>query len=116
MNIQDFLWQENYNCWKDEVNTFGKTYFYQKRVDTVYQSYPLCNCNDKLFINIIHTDFVINDNPHISYEMSLCHENDVGEWCDLKIYSLTAEKIIGNLKMYETALLDMWNIFYWVGE
>ena len=122
MNIEDFLKQHNYRDWKQDKHEYGTagtgtTTHYQKRIDTVkeYEHYPLCACNDKLFINIVHSDFIINRHECSSFEMSLVHENKAGDWADLKIYSLTEEKLSANLCKYEVQLLEMWALFHNTG-
>ena len=47
--------------------------------------------------------------------MSLVHENKSGDWADIRIYSLTEDKIVANLSKYEQQLLHMWNVFYTAG-
>lgn len=108
------LTTNGYKEWDKETDQFDTTTKYQKRVDTLdqYEHYPLCYCNDKLFINVTYYDFLYNGTKSKSYTMSLTHENQDGDWCDLKIYGLTEEKITANLEKYERKLLDMWNLFY----
>ena len=118
MNIQEFLEQNGYRNWKVDKQGYGTTTHYQKRIDIIqeYEHYPLCECNDKLFINIVHSEFTINGREHVSFEMSLVHENKAGNWCNLKIYSLTEEKVTANLQKYEKLILELWNVFYCGGE
>lgn len=117
--MKEFLESKGYRMWKedkDDVN--GVTNFhnkkYQRRVDTDYDfDYPICQCNDKVFINVEYYDIrFYNDNHYVSYEMSLAHENKDGEWCDIKIHSLTEEQIKDSLSAYETKILNMWRVFY----
>ena len=117
MNIEDFLKQHNYRDWKQDKHEYGVTTHYQKGIDTVpeYEHYPLCECNDKLFINIVHSEFTINGHEHNSFEMNLVHENKAGDWADIRIYSLTEDKIVANISKYEVQLLEMWALFHTMG-
>ena len=113
--MQAFLEQQGYKLWKTETEQFiGVTKHYQRRVDTddiEYEGYPLCACNDRLFINITHYDFTLNGVNHTSSIVQLVHENKDGEWCDLRVYSLSEQQIKDNLSKYEKKLLDMWEVF-----
>ena len=51
MNIQQFLESNGYRMWKEENSSHGSTFNFQKRVDRDYPMAPVCNLNDKLFIN-----------------------------------------------------------------
>lgn len=108
------LIENGYREWQRDADRFGVKIQYQKRIDTVpeYEDYPLCECNDKLFININSYEYDVNGVYSLSFEMSLVHENRSGDWCDLRIYALTADKIEVNLKSYEVQLLEMWRVFY----
>ena len=109
-----FLIDNGYKKYNEKLDSFGTTGSYQKRIDTIkeYEHYPLCQCNDKLFLNILHSCYQVNGQPYEGFEMFLVHENKAGDWCDLKIYSLNEEKILANLGKYEKQLLNMWQLFY----
>ena len=101
-----------YNLYKTESSEYGVTNFYQRRVDTDEGfDLPLCQCNDKLFINaeVFAMDF--QGNKKVSCAISLVHENLQGEWCDLKIYSPDEFDLWNNIKHYESKLLKMWEVF-----
>lgn len=111
--MKEFLEKNGYENWNSEEEWIGRhqtfTNKYQKRVDETetFAESLLCLCNDKLFINIVETIF--NENPH--YEISMAHENGYGEWCDLKIYSLSSSQIQENLVKYEQKLKKLWDVF-----
>lgn len=113
--MKEFLGQQGYELWNTETEQFrGITKHYQRRINTddiEYKGYPLCACNDKLFINITHYDYTLNGVNHTSYTIELVHENKESEWCDLKVYSLSEQQIKDNLSKYEKKLLDMWKVF-----
>jgi len=112
MNIQQFLESHGYRMWKEENNSHGSTFNFQKRVDRDYPMAPLCQCNDKLFINIdMCTLFTNSTDKHTGFTISLVHENQHGEWCDLKIYSLKEEQILSKLGSYEDKIINLWEIF-----
>lgn len=94
--------------WKEEKNTLH----FQKRVDGIYQEPPVCECNDKLLINIKVFTFAIHGVVHTSCEMNMVHERPDDEWCNLKIYSLTEYQVKSNLKAYEDKMVKLWEVFY----
>lgn len=110
----NFLEEAKYKKYTTNSDSIGVKEEYQKRIDTneEYGHYPLCQCNDKLFLNVSKFDYSINGEQFLSYEMFLVHENKDGNWCDLKIYSLSEEEISANLPKLEKKLLDMWVVFY----
>ena len=48
---------------------------------------------------------------HTGFTISLVHENQHGEWCDLRIYSLSEEQIQSKLESYEDKIINLWEIF-----
>lgn len=110
MNI---LEKHGYRKWKTEpFGLNGYVEQWQKRVDTAEDfNYPLCNLNDKLHIDVKFHSFSINGASYESYEMYICAENIDGDWCDIKIYSITQEQLEKNIEKYETKLLNMWSAF-----
>lgn len=87
---------------------------YQRRLDTDDGfSFPLCNCNDALFINIERWEIKSNNSfsGKPSSKINLVHENAKGEWCDVGIYSISDEQLLTNIKSYEAKLLVMWDLF-----
>lgn len=115
MNLE----QHGYKMWKEDADKNGITQNYQKRMDTTkdFFDYPLCECNDKVCINIEYHDWTFRggDGKEVKsegYDMNLVHENGSGYWCDLKIYSLKTEDLEKNLSKFEKQLLEMWKVFY----
>jgi len=107
VNIQQFLESKGYRMWKEDNNTLH----FQKRVDDLYPMAPLCNCNDKLLINIEFFSFTIYEEFHSSCTISLVHENQYCEWADLRIYSLSEEQIQSRLESYEDKIINLWEVF-----
>lgn len=115
MNIEQYLTSKGYKKWKTEHDVTGYKEMFQRRMDKIvkYKDYPLCVCNEKILINIDHHYLQFsNENIYDSYTMSLVHENQNGDWCDLRIYGLSGEKLVEHLEKYEHQLMDMWNVFY----
>lgn len=112
MNTKDFLESNGYRLWKQENEQSHSTMYFQKRVDGLYPDTPVCECNDKLFINIEVWTMEYNGNPHTSCTINMVHERPEDEWCDLKIYSLTEEQINTNLKSYEDKMVALWEVFH----
>ncbi len=105
------LEKSGYKNWKNEKDHFGTTERWQARIDIredFDENIPLCQCNDKLFINVIIRRLLLNGENHTGVEMEMCHENQDGHWSGLKIYSLTEKDIEVNLSWLENKLLRMW--------
>lgn len=114
--LKDFIISKNYKCWdtkyNDSPNIRMITQKLQRRLDIDFPELPVCDCNDKLFINVDICQSTIHGNLSVTAEVHLCHENKQGEWCDLKIYSLKPQDIYDRLYFYENKLLEMWELFY----
>ena len=111
--MKQFLSCAGYKHWNTEQGSLGVEEHYQKRVDVLpeYEHYPLCSCNDKLFLNITYSCIWNKEQKYDGYEIYLAQENKDGNWCNLKIYALNEASIKSNLHKYEKQLLDMWNVF-----
>lgn len=113
--LREYILSKGYTCWDTKYQEFHNvemiTQKLQRRVDKVYDMLPVCNCNDKLVINIDIVQAVIHGNTSITAELHLCHENKQGEWCNLRIYGLKSEDVYDNIDKYETKLLEMWKMF-----
>jgi hypothetical protein len=114
MNIKEFLESNGYKMWKEENESTHHAMYFQKRADELYPDSPLCWCNDKLFINIdVWTIKLVGVNTSCSIGVvgERPTAND-GEWCDIKIYSLKEDEVIGNLERYEDKMIRLWETFY----
>ena len=113
--LRDFILSKGYTCWDTDYQEFDDaemiTQNLQRRVDRVYSTLPVCNCNDKLFINVDIIQTVYQGNMSITAEVHLCHENKQCKWCNLKIYGLKSEDIYSKLDKHEAKLLKMWKMF-----
>ena len=106
------LEQAGYKLWKTDSDQYGFTQRWQARLDTQdWFDYPVCQFNDKLFINVELYDFDVNGVYSQSASIYLVHENEAGEWCDIKIYSLTWNELESKLQSLEKKLLNMWAEF-----
>ena len=114
--LRDFILSEGYTCWDTDYQEFDDaemiTQNLQRRVDKVYSTLPVCNCNDKLFINVDIIQTVYQGNMSITAEVHLCHENKQCKWCNLRVYALKPDQVYCNLEDKEHKLLKMWEIFY----
>lgn len=111
--MKEFLEQNNYKMWKQDVDEMSISQKYQKRVDTLhkYKDIPVCCCNDKLLINIDYWRFEINGIVSESCSIYIVHENKSGDWCDLKIYSIPVDKMKEGLVEYEDKIVKLWKEF-----
>lgn len=112
----DFLTDNGYRMWRKEEARETTKYEFQKRVPDK-EGWPLCECNDKLCLNLIYYKYTfINGESAEGFEMSVVHERKNDEWCDFKIYGLTEEWVVSKLSNYETSLKESWKTFYSLGE
>ena len=105
------LTDAGYKCWNTDKDQHGQTQHWQARIDIrdgFDESIPLCQCNDKLFINVRLDDFEANGSMFHSASISIVHENKEGLWCDLTIYSLTQDELADKLASLEQKLLRLW--------
>jgi len=105
------LEEVGYKNWKNEKDSFGTTERWQARIDNredFDETIPLCQCNDKLHINVVISRLVLNGEQCNGVEMEMCHEGKDSHWSALKIYSLTEEDIEAKLTSLENKLLRMW--------
>lgn len=113
----EFLVNSGYKRWNTKEEQIGEYKFvaeqYQKRVDgeVAWLGTYLCECNDKLFINIEVTTRAVSSDEYVSWTISLTHQSPVnGEWCDLKIYNISTDKLI-DIEKFEITLRNMWIAF-----
>ena len=70
--LRDFILSKGYTCWDTDYQEFGDakmiTQNLQRRVDKVYNMLPVCNCNDKLYINVDIIQTVQHDQNFMSLE------------------------------------------------
>lgn len=117
--MNEFLKSVGYKQWDTKEERIGEYEFvtekYQKRVDKepAWLGTYLCECNEKLFVNIDVTTRKDLTSSHTSRTISLCHQSPVTkEWCNLEIYSLPTDKMNGvDLKKFEATLRNMWIAF-----
>lgn len=113
MSIKQFLESHQYKMWKEDKDEMSFSQKYQKRLDILhkYKDVPLCECNDKLLINIDYWSFEINGIFSESCTIYLVHENKNQDWCDLKIYSIPVDKMKEGLVGYEDKIIKLWKAF-----
>lgn len=111
--MKEFLEAHQYKMWKEDKDTMSVSQKYQKRLDILhkYKDVPLCECNDKLLINIDYWRFEINGITSESYSIYMIHENKNGDWCDLKIYSIPVDKLMEDIVGYEDKIVKLWKGF-----
>ncbi len=108
------LTDSGYKVWKTENDEYGTTKHWQARIDTreeFDQSIPLCQLNDKLFINAQEWETNFHGNKNHTFSFDICHENKEGQWCELGIYGLKPEYVKDNLSAIESKLIKMWIAF-----
>lgn len=114
MNIKEFLEKKGYVCWKEDTENQGsyrsQSMKFQKKIND--PDIPVCECNEKLFINVEYHLFDIGSGVNETCTIRICAENESSDWCDLKIYSIPLEKFKENIDYYEKKILVMWEVFY----
>lgn len=115
--MNEFLVNNGYKHWDSESERIGDYSFvtqkFQKRVDrqTAWLGMWLCECNDKLLVNVEVTTTNVGDESRTSWTASLCHQSPVNnEWCDLKIYGIPVDKVV-DIEKFESKLRNMWIAF-----
>lgn len=89
---------------------------YQIRIDNIptYDIPIVCQCNDKVFLNIEHSFTLaqspISDNEFHYLTLELRHETLTSAWVDLKVYGLTPEEFYKGFYHYIDILIRMWNV------
>lgn len=78
---------------------------FQRRIENVE---PVCQCNDKLHLNILLYSFELNDKIHQSAELDITGEMPDGEWAKLSIYSVSFETLLKKLDDFEQRLIAAW--------
>jgi hypothetical protein len=101
-------WLKTEQGYKEYKETFKHPYKYktllQKRVD----SECVCECNDKLSININVAEFDLGHTNHESYEIEIVAEKRA-KWWKLSCYSMTRAEITSGLKDVEDTLIRLFN-------
>jgi len=114
MNIKEFLENKGYVFWKEDRENEGsyrsQSMKFQKRINN--PDIPVCECNEKLFINVGYHLFDIGSGVNETCTISICAENESSDWCDLNIYSISVDKFKQNINYYENSLITMWEVFY----
>ena len=108
---QEFLAKAGYKLWCTEQDQHGVKYRWQARIDwrdDFDENIPLCNLNEKLHINVSIHDWLVNGHELKGAEIYICHENKLGEWCNIELYSLTLADLEAKLHSLEAKLLRMW--------
>lgn len=96
--------------WKEENEKSFRSRLYQKRVDTLpeWEGVPLCQCNDKLLIDLEELTPVYNgDNPNTTFHVKIVAEGKDEIWCDIGFYSVTKDKLPA-IPFMEKKLKAMW--------
>ena len=98
-----------YKMWKEENEKSFRSRLYQKRVDTLpgWSCVPLCQCNDKLFIDLEEMTILYDGDFNITFSVKIRAEGKDEIWCDLGFYSLTQDKL-SDIPFMENKLKAMW--------
>lgn len=78
---------------------------FQRRLENVE---PVCQCNDKLHLNITLFSFELHGKTHESAELDITGEMPDGEWAKLSIYSVTLPSLLERLENFEHRLIAAW--------
>ena len=101
-------WLKEEQGYKEYKEKFEHPYTYktllQKRVDSKH----VCECNDRLSININVAEFDLGHTKHESYEVEIVAEKRA-KWWKLSCYSMTRNEIASGLKDVEQTLIKLFN-------
>lgn len=102
---------KSYTKNEDSANIYAPERF-QKRLDVEYpfSDYPVCHCNDKLFVDVYIYDFEIKSQSSQSVTFAFRAENSDGEWVDFSFYGLDFNKVDSkeDVIKYCLKLLNSW--------
>lgn len=90
--------------------TESRCYSFQKRVDDGL--HYLCECNDKLFMNVTVWDFTIYGHNHRSVEMYMTHENSENNWFNLRVYGIEPKVFLEYYGRGFEKLMSAWKAVY----
>lgn len=107
--ILKLLDEEGYKIYRPPTDE-SHCYSFQKRVDDGLHF--LCECNDKLFMNVTVWDFTINGHSHQSVEMYMTHENSENNWFHLKVYGIKLEEFVEYYQTGFDKLFKAWKTVY----
>ena len=98
-----------YKMWKEENEKSFRSRIYQKRVDTIpgWEGIPLCQCNDKLVIDLEEMTILYDGDFHTTFSVKIRAEGKDEIWCDIGFYSLTKDKLPA-IPFMEKKLKAMW--------
>lgn len=105
-----------YKKWATELNDFGQTLKFQKRMDVIekYKEFPLCNSNEKININVEYSELDIQGVMHVSYKLDIIQEAN-GIWSNLAMYSLSEADVLKfGVDELEDRLMELWKHFYFL--
>ena len=98
-----------YKMWKEENEKSFRSRLYQKRVDTLpsWDGVPLCQCNDKLFIDLEEMTILYDGDFNTTFSVKIRAEGNDEIWCDIGFCSLTQDNLPA-IPFMEKKLKAMW--------
>ncbi len=104
--VEAFLKARGFRSYEQrDVAPAARKVLFQKRLEDVE---PVCQCNDKLHLNVTLYAFSMNGNLHESAEMDITGEMPDGEWAKLSFYSMNLPALLEKLDQLEPRLVAAW--------
>lgn len=92
---------------RDDVNINIRM---QRRVDTIYRSLPLCESNDRVFVNSCLSIFDTGNIHSINVEFEMVHATSDENWIELKPYGIPLKSVLTEQDVIdqEKKLVTLW--------
>lgn len=106
--VLKLLDEEGYKLYHNP--TKSQCYSFQKRVDDGL--HYLCECNDKLSMNVDVWNYTLNGRTFRSVEMYMIHENSENDWFTLKVYGIDPKVFPGYYGRGFEKIMSAWRAVY----
>ena len=101
-------WLKTEHNYKEYKKEYEYPYKYKTLLQKHVESEAVCECNDRLSINIKVSELDLGDKTHESYEIEIVAEKR-SKWWNLSCYSMNRGEITSDLKDVEQTLIRLFN-------
>ena len=101
-------WLKTEHNYKEYKENYEHPYTYKTSLQKRVESEAVCECNDKLSINIVVSEIDLGNKKHESYEIEIVAEKK-SKWWKLSCYSMNRDEITSDLKDVEQTLVRLFN-------
>ena len=101
-------WLKTEHDYKEYKEEYEHPYKYKTLLQKRVESEAVCECNDKLSINIKVSELDLGGRTHESYKIEIVAEKR-SKWWNLSCYSMNRNEITSDLKDVEQTLVRLFN-------